>query len=146
MVSSPVQRARETAAPLAAALGIEVAIDAALDELDFGAWAGASFAELDSQPAWHGWNRARSFAVCPGGESMVAAQSRALAGLARLHARYPEGEVAVVSHSDILKSMLAHFLGVPLDLFQRLTLDPASRSVLVLSGTEVRVDGVNLGC
>ncbi len=144
VVSSPVQRAQETAAPVAARLGLPVLTDDALDELDFGDWAGLAFADLQPQPAWHTWNRARSFAPCPGGESMVAAQARALAGIARLRAAHPDGELLLVSHQDILKAVLAHFLGAPLDLLHRLTLDPASRSVLVLSGQEARVDAVNL--
>ena len=143
VLSSPVQRAQETAAPIAAALGLPVLTEAGLDEVDFGIWAGAAFTDLDPLPDWRAWNAARSLAACPGGESMVDAQARALAGISRLHERYPGSEIVLVSHSDVLKSVLAHYLGVPLDLFQRITLDPASRSVVVLFDANVRVDGIN---
>ena len=144
VIASPVQRAQETAAPVAARLGLAVETDPGLDELDFGNWTGAAFAELEGQPAWQAWNRARSFAPCPGGETMVQAQSRALACLARLRTRHPEAELVLVSHQDVLKSVLAHFLGVPLDLFQRIELAPASRSVVALYEEDVRIEAVNL--
>ncbi len=144
VVSSPVQRAQETAGPIAGRLGVPVLTDDGLDELDFGDWTGLAFADLQPRPAWQAWNRARSFAPCPGGEGMVAAQSRALASIARLRAAYPGEELVLVSHQDIIKAVLAHFLGCPLDLFHRLTLDPASRSVLAVFEDDARVDGVNL--
>ena len=144
VLSSPVQRAQETAAPIAARLGLAVTTDAGLDELDFGEWTGLAFAELEGRPQWDAWNRARSLASCPGGESMVAAQARALASVARLRQAHPGGELVLVSHQDILKAVLAHVLGVPLDLFQRITLDPAHRSVVVLFEADARVDGINL--
>ena len=144
VVSSPVQRAQETAAPVADRLGLVVETDQGFDELDLGDWTGTAFDQLHSLPAWQAWNRFRSFAPSPGGESMVAAQARALAALARLRTRYQNGAVAVISHSDILKSILAHFMGLPLDLINRLTLDPGSRSVLVVFEGDARVDGMNL--
>ena len=142
VLSSPVQRAQETAAPIAARLGLPVLTDPGLDEIDFGAWTGATFDALDGQPAWDTWNRFRSFAPTPGGEAMAAAQARALAAVARAAA--DGGEVVLVSHSDVLKAVLAHFLGMPLDLLHRIELAPASRSMLVLFEDVARVDGVNL--
>ncbi|GAC1347302.1 MAG: histidine phosphatase family protein [Acetobacteraceae bacterium] len=144
VVSSPLQRAQETAAPIAARLGLAVTTDPGLDEIDFGGWTGLEFSALDGRPEWDAWNRARSMAACPGGESMVAAQARALACVAQVRAIYPEQEVVLVSHQDVLKALLAHYLGVPLDLFHRISLDPAHRSVVVLSALDARVDGVNL--
>ncbi len=142
VLSSPVQRAQETAAAIAARLGLPVLTDAGLDEIDFGAWTGAAFDDLDGQPAWDTWNRFRGFAPTPGGEAMAAAQARALAAVARAAAG--GGEVVLVSHSDVLKAVLAHFLGMPLDLLHRIELAPASRSVLVLFDDGARVDGMNL--
>ncbi len=144
VVSSPLQRAQETAAPIAAALGLPVVTDPGLDEIDFGEWTGRDFAELEARPEWRAWNRARSFAPCPGGESMVAAQARALASIAALRAACPDGELVLISHQDVLKAVLAHFLGVPLDMFHRITLDQAHRSVVTLFEDDARVDGVNL--
>ena len=75
---------------------------------------------------------------------MVAAQARALAAIAALRAAYPDGEIVLVSHQDVLKAVLAHCLGVPLDLFQRFTLDPAHRSLVTMFEDDLRVDGINL--
>jgi probable phosphoglycerate mutase len=144
VVSSPLQRARETAFPIAARLGLTVATDPGLDEIDFGSWTGREFAALDGRADWSAWNRFRSTGRCPGGESMLEAQARALACLTRLRSAHPDGEIVLVSHQDVLKAILAHALGLPLDLLHRITLDPARRSVLVLFEQDARVDGMNL--
>ena len=144
VLSSPVQRAQETAAPIAARHGLPVLTDAGLDELDFGTWMGMTFDALAADPAWDTWNRCRSLAPTPGGETMAAAQVRALGAAARARAAVPDGEAVLVSHSDVLKAVLAHLLGTPLDLLQRIELAPASRSVLVLWDGGGRVDGMNL--
>jgi broad specificity phosphatase PhoE len=142
VLTSPVQRARETAAPIAAALGLDVQVEAGLEEIDFGAWAGQRFDALDALPAWHEWNRARGLASTPGGETMLAAQARAVAALMRL--RGAGGVVVAVSHSDIIKAVLAYALGMPLDLLHRLEVAPGSRSILTLGDDFARVEAVNL--
>lgn len=144
VLSSPVQRAQETAAPIAARHGLPVLTDPGLDEVDFGAWTGTAFDALASDPAWDAWNRCRSLAPTPGGETMAAAQVRALGAIARARAAVPDGQAVLVGHSDVLKAVLAHLLGTPLDLLHRIELAPASRSVLVLWDGGGRVDGMNL--
>ena len=144
VVSSPLQRARETAAPLASRLGLSVAVDAGLDEIDFGEWTGLEFAALEGRADWAAWNRVRGLAACPGGETMLSAQARALAAILRLAAAHPGGELVLVSHQDVLKAVVAQFLGMPLDLMQRITLDPAHCSTVTLFAADVRVDGINL--
>jgi len=144
VVSSPLERARQTAEPIAAAVGLEVAIDPGLNEIDFGAWTGQAFRDLDGLPEWDAWNSFRSTARCPGGETMLQAQGRALATVSRLREAHQDGEVVLVGHQDVLKAVLAHFLAVPLDLLQRIALDPARRAVVTLLPADVRVDGLNL--
>jgi len=144
VLSSPLQRAQEMAAPIAARHGLPVLTDAGLDEIDFGAWMGKTFDALAADPAWDAWNRCRSLAPTPGGETMAAAQARALAAVARVREAVPDGEAVLVGHSDVLKAVLAHLLGTPLDLLGRIELAPASRSVVVLWDGGGRVDGVNL--
>jgi len=145
VVSSPLDRAQETAAPVAAALGLAVATDAGLDEVDFGNWTGMTFEALQGLPAWTAWNQFRGTAPTPGGETMLEALARALGSLAGLRCAYPDGDVVLVSHQDVLKALLMHSLGAPLDLMHRIELAPASRSVLrVFSDGGARVDGVNL--
>lgn len=144
VVASPRLRTRETAAPIAAAHGLAVTLDDDLDELAFGDWTGRSFAELSGDPAWAAFNASRALAPIPGGETMAAVQARAVAALLRLRAAYPEGEVAVVSHGDVIKAMLLGVLGAPLELMRRIEVAPASRSVVVLHEADACVLAVNL--
>ena len=146
VVSSPVQRALETAASIAAALHLPARTDDGLDEIDFGTWSGRPFDDLAPDPAWQRWNTCRSLAACPGGETMHQAQSRALLALGRLRHAYPGAAVVAVSHADVLKSMLAAILGMSLDHLHRFVLDPASCSTVVLFDGGARVDAVNLPC
>ncbi len=142
VLASPVQRAGETAAPIAAALGLRTITEPGLDEVDFGAWAGRRFEALADAPGWTAWNAARGIAPTPGGEAMLAVQARAVAALAAQRAE--GGSVVAVSHSDVIKAVLAYALGMPLDLLHRLGIAPASRSVLVLGEDFARVEAVNL--
>ncbi len=145
VVSSPLERAWETAAPVAAALGLAATTDAGLDEIDFGDWTGMAFEALQDLPVWQAWNQFRGTAPTPGGETMLEALARALRTLGHLHRTYPYDELVLVSHQDILKALLAQSLGAPLDLMHRFELAPASRSVLqMFDEGNVRVDGVNL--
>lgn len=122
--SSPRLRTRQTAEILGAALGLAVTIAPALDEIDFGDWAGRSFADLDADPAWQRWNSARASAPTPGGETMAAAVRRAmrhLDGLGRA------GEtVLCVSHCDVIRGVVAHCLGLSLDNILRFEVGTAS--------------------
>ncbi len=142
VLTSPVQRARETAAPVAAAAGLLPVVEPGLDEVDFGAWAGLGFDALADVPGWAAWNGARGLAHTPGGETMLAVQARAVAAL--MGQRALGGSVAAVSHSDVIKAVLAYALGMPLDLLHRLDIAPASRSVLVLGDDFARVEAINL--
>ena len=143
LYASPQERARQTAEPIAHRLGLEVRSAEAMDEVDFGAWAGQSFEALESDPNWALWNRTRSLARPPGGESMVEVQARAVRWLRRLPATRPGGGVAVVSHGDVIRAALAYFLGMPLDHMTRLEVSPGSLSLLAMGEAEARVLQVN---
>lgn len=142
VLSSPVQRARETAAPIAAACGLPVTIEAGLEELDFGNWSGQEFAALAAAPGWTEWNAVRSLARPPGGETMLQVQARAMSAL--MHAAEGGGAVVAVSHSDVIKAVLCTVLGMPLDLMHRLDVAPASRSIVVLGRDFAQVEAINL--
>jgi len=145
VISSPLDRAQQTAAPIAEALGLAVTTDAALNEIDFGAWTGMTFAALQDRADWPAWNNFRGTAATPGGETMLQALSRALATLACLRCAHPDGEVVLVSHQDVLRAILTHCLGMPLDLLHRIELAPASRSILqFFENGDMRVYGLNL--
>ncbi len=143
IVTSPIQRARETAAPIGRRLGVPPVLEPGFEEIDFGGWTGRRFDDLGADPAWQSWNRFRSLSACPGGESMHHAQSRALAALAHWRALHFGQTVIVVSHADILKALLAPALGLPLDRLHRLTIDPAGISTIVMFDDDLRVDCIN---
>jgi probable phosphoglycerate mutase len=132
--SSPLERALETAAPVAARHCLEVVPSPGLIEIDFGDWTGRSLAELDGVPEWKTFNAFRSGTRIPGGESMAEVLARALLDVDRIRKVHsaPNALVVLVSHGDVLRALVAHFLGISLDLFQRLELGPASVSVLSL--------------
>jgi ribonuclease H / adenosylcobalamin/alpha-ribazole phosphatase len=137
--SSPRARARETAEIVAARRDMNVEIVDALDEIDFGAWTGMSFAELEGDPAWAHWNAQRGAATPPGGESAGAATGRA-----RAHIEAIEGEtVLCVSHCDVIRGLAAHYLGVHPDRMLGFDCDPASLTTLRLGEGWARVVALN---
>jgi probable phosphoglycerate mutase len=141
--SGPLERVRETAAALAERLGLEVRATAELDEIDLGEWSGQRFDALAGRDDWRWFNTVRSCTRAPGGELMLEVQARAVAFLQRLAGERPAAAVALVTHSDVIKAVLAYYLGVPLDLAQRLEVSPASVSVLALEEWGPRVLCVN---
>ena len=141
--SSPVQRARETADAIARGRDVEVA--AALDEVDFGAWTGKSFALLADEPAWGDWNRRRAIARAPGGETMAHATARAVAHVAAMAGTYDEAAVALITHCDIIRGVIAHYLGLSLDRILSFDVDPASVSRLAVGDWGGRVLSINEG-
>lgn len=122
ILSSPQRRTVETAAILARALGPNPQVDPALDEIDFGEWSGRDFADL-SGDAWDLWNTARATAPTAGGETMAAATARAAALIDRLGAGGGE-PVLCVSHCDIIRGVVCHYLGLTLDNILRFSVDP----------------------
>jgi probable phosphomutase (TIGR03848 family) len=132
LYSSPLERALETAAPIGARLGLDLFPSEELNEIDFGAWTGRTVAELDQLEAWRQFNLFRSSVRVPDGETMVEVQARLLGLVEHLAATHPGRRIALVSHGDMIKAALAHWLGVPLDLFQRIEIAPASLSLVRL--------------
>jgi len=141
--SSPRERAEETARPIAQAASLPCDIVDALDEIDIGAWTGRAFADLAADPAWQTWNTSRSTARAPGGESMAEVQARVLAHLQAAGTRYPGGRVVLVSHADVIKAGLLHFLGASLDSFASFDIAPASISTLLLGEWGGRIVALN---
>jgi probable phosphomutase (TIGR03848 family) len=150
VVTSPLERCRQTArAILKAQEGAPVtATERGITECDYGAWQGRKLRELAKEPLWKTVQTQPSAAAFPDGESLSAMQARAVSAVRRLDARYEEelgpGAVWVaVSHGDIIKSLLADALGMHLDLFQRLQVDPASVSIVRYTGTRPYVLATN---
>lgn len=129
--SSPQPRALQTAGPLAAARQLEIRRSEAFDEIDFGEWTGLGFERLRCEPGWPGWVDRRSTAAAPGGESFAQVQQRALSGIYQLGRLHPHGNLLVVSHGDVIKAVLAVFLGLSMDHLERFDVAPASLSIVV---------------
>ena len=141
--SSPLERARETAEPIAARFGLLVQVEERLDEIDVGDWQGRDFAALAQDPGWNAWNTARSVTRAPGGETMLEAQARAIRVIEQLRAAHPDTGVVLVSHGDVIKAVLLYHLGLPIDAYQRIEVGPASLSVLVVGDWGARVLSLN---
>lgn len=138
--ASPLERAVQTAAPLADALGMPVHVCEALVEVDFGGWTGLTFDELEGRDDWRRFNTERSRAPVPGGEAAAAVQARIVGALERLRARHPSATIAVVSHADVIRAALLHYRGWSLDLFHRIEIAPASISMVRFGdGVEVNI-------
>lgn len=142
VVSSPLERCKQTAAAIAAAQAGRPArvTDKGLTECDYGEWQGRELKTLAKEPLWKVVQAQPSAVAFPGGESMTAMQARAVAAVRRrdaaLEAEHGPGAVWVaVSHGDVIKSVLADALGMHLDLFQRLHVDPASVSIIRYTAT-----------
>jgi probable phosphomutase (TIGR03848 family) len=124
--SSPLERAMETAAPIASALGVRVRTERGLNECDFGEWTGARLAALRRRRQWRAVQLQPSTFRFPGGESFTEMQTRMTAALDRLAERHHGERFVAVSHADPIKAAVAATAGVPLDLFQRLVISPCS--------------------
>jgi len=131
--SSPMQRTVETAGPVAAAQGLPVTVDDALNEIDFGAWTKANFDELSNDLRWERWNAARAKAKVPGGESMLEVQRRIVARLTELARTYSGEQLAIVSHGDVIRAALCWYLGMSLDLIHMLDVAPGGVAALDLT-------------
>ena len=146
IVSSPQQRARETAAPIAAARGLPVAVDPAFDEIDFGGWTGKTFEELERDGArWRDWCERKGSAGAPGGERFADVQRRALDGMEHLARLHPDETVLVVSHGDVIKAVVAGVLGLSPDHLERFEIAPASLSIVESGSGWAKVSLVNGG-
>lgn len=141
--SSPLDRCVETMGPLASRQRLDVVVREGLIEMDVGAWTGRSLAQVRRARVWKDVIHRPSQFRFPDGESFVDAQSRALTEVQSIAARHPRGRVAVGSHGDIIRMLVAHYSGAHLDLFQRTTADPASVSVVHLGDGEPHVVVVN---
>lgn len=143
LYSSPLERCQETATPLAARLGVELRPLEDVKETDCGDWTGQALEELRKAETWQQVQINPSAFRFPNGESMLEIQARMVAALERLSREHKGETIAVFSHSDPIKLAVAYFVGMPLDLFQRLDVSPASISELDFSPLRVRLVRLN---
>ncbi len=128
--SSPLERALETAEPLAQKLGLDVHVHPRLIEMDPGEWTGMDFARLRELPEWQSFLSARGRVRMPGGERLTEVQTRMVEEIEILRREFPDQMLALFSHGDPIRSALAFYAGIPLDLLARIEVSPASVSVI----------------
>ncbi|MGR6036319.1 MAG: histidine phosphatase family protein [Candidatus Nitrosoglobus sp.] len=139
LCASPLERAQETAQPLALERGLKVCALPEIHEIDYGDWQGYSIEELALDSYWTEYNQYRSLHRVPGGESLAEVQLRMMRGIERLRAECQEGPVVLISHGDPIKALLAYILGIPLDFIARFEIQPGSVSVVEIGAHEPRV-------
>jgi probable phosphoglycerate mutase len=140
---SPLERARETAAPIATALRLRPHVDRGLLECDFGAWTGKRLSLLAKKPEWRAVQHAPSTFRFPEGESFTEMQLRIWTALERLAAKHRNKTIVVVSHADPIKAAVTYAQGVPLDLFQRTVISTCSISAIGFTNSTPVVLTVN---
>lgn len=143
VLASPRARAQETAAAIARAHDLAVTTEPALDEIDLGRWTGRALDTLHDDPDWAPFNSYRSGTPAGGAELQLQVQARAVAALLARARATPDAIIAAVSHGDVLKAVLGHVLGVPLDLQHRIDVSPASVSEVEFRPWGPRVLAVN---
>lgn len=140
---SPLERTRETAAPIAKAAGMRPKVERGLIECDFGEWTGAELKDLAKKPEWRVVQRYPSGFRFPGGESFSEMQARMTGAIERLRRRHDGQTIVLVSHADPIKAAVADALGTHLDLFQRIVISPCSVTAIVYTGDGPIVLAVN---
>jgi probable phosphomutase (TIGR03848 family) len=131
--SSPLERARETAGIIAKSRNMAVRIERGLLEVDIGKWTGLAIKDAAALPEWTAVQQHPSGFRFPGGESFTEMQARITGAIARIVARHPGKIIVAVSHADPIKAAVAHAIGTPLDLFQRVMIGTASISAIAYS-------------
>jgi probable phosphoglycerate mutase len=137
--TSPLDRAVETARPLARAQKLRAILRPRLAEPRPGEWEGKPLRVLRRRRLWLAIQHAPSMVRFPGGESFVEVQSRVVAELEALREKHPRQVIACVSHADTIKLAVAYYIGLPLDLFQRISISPASISILDIADGRARL-------
>lgn len=141
--TSPLERTRETAAPIAARHGLDATVETALEELDFGNWSGKTITDLEPLEDWRQWNEARAISSTPAGDTMRAAQTQILDFIDTRRRERPDGCFVLVGHSDPLKAVLFFYLGLSLDKLHRIAVAPGSLSRIEIDGWGATVVGLN---
>jgi broad specificity phosphatase PhoE len=143
LYSSPLQRARDTAAAIAEPHGIRVELSEALTDIDFGDWNGQALVGLESVAAFRHFNQHRAFCGIPKGERVSRVQSRIVDALAEIAEAHPDGTVVVVSHGDPIRLGIAFYLGLAVDHVQRLEIGTGSVTALELNDADAKLHTLN---
>ncbi|KMQ50185.1 Phosphoglycerate mutase family protein [Chitinispirillum alkaliphilum] len=143
IISSPIRRTRETAEIIASAQGKSVILDNSFQEISYGEWSGKSFDELSNSRLWDRYNKFRALSKIPGGEMIITVQCRMVEGVEKLR-RESSGEViAIISHSDPIKSVVAYYCGIPIGNTHGLIIENGSVSILELETYNSSIRTIN---
>jgi probable phosphoglycerate mutase len=143
LFSSPLERCRETAEPLATRMRLKVDLSESLLEVNFGDWTGKTFKELESDERWRQWNSFRSGTKIPNGETLLEVQARTVGLILALHREFRDQHIALFSHGEPLRAMMIYFLGAPLDCVQRIDINPGSITILNLNDWQAQFSCIN---
>lgn len=141
--TSPMLRAVETAQSLVDGRGLKIRLTADLAEIDYGLWVGKTFEEVMKEEAYAVYHRTPRRAHPPGGEKMTEVLRRAVGFIEGLKKKYRKGRIAVVSHADVIKTILVHYLGMDLNNLQKFRIDNTSVSLLWFQKGHARIMAVN---
>lgn len=142
--SSPLERAVETALPLAHERRLPIVEWKEFNEIDYGSWTGRFLSELDGDEAWRRFHAFPLAGTIPQGESMRDAQARAIAGMLKIKDENFGKDIVVVSHAEIIRLIIAHWLAIPIEHVLRLEIEPASISVLECGEAHAKILKMNL--
>ena len=144
LYSSPIRRAVQTAEPLSKLLNLNIEVADEFAEVDCGDWTDKKMYELEAMKNWQLFNSYRSGTRAPHGELALEVQARMVRKAEELRCQFPNETFAVTSHADPIKSLLAYYLGVPIDLYHRMEINPASYSILRLEEWGAQIWGINI--
>ncbi len=143
--SSPLERAVETAQPLADKISLTINIEDDLQEIDFGGWQGKTMKQLHRLKLWKTVQTEPEAMTFPGGESFQSAQKRLATCLLEINKKHSDQElVACFSHSDSIRLLVAYFLNMPLNAFQRISIDTTSITSIIIAAEHIHVPYINL--
>ena len=141
--SSPLDRALQTAEPIARGVKLEVRKSEAANEINFGDWTGQTFESLSSDRRWRHFNNYRSMTMIPGGESFLEVQNRIVKELETLAEQHGKARIAIVSHADVIRAAVAYFAATPIDLIDRFEILPCSVSVVAVNDDNATLLTIN---
>lgn len=141
--SSPLDRALQTAEPIARGVKLEVRKSEAANEINFGDWTGQTFESLSSDRRWRNFNNYRSMTMIPGGESFLEVQNRIVKELETLAEQHGKARIAIVSHADVIRAAVAYFAATPIDLIDRFEILPCSVSVVAVNDDNATLLTIN---
>ena len=137
--TSPMVRCQETISPWATKFGSRMFVDEGINEVNYGLWTGKKLRTLSKDPLWKLVQEKPSKVIFPKGESMKGMQKRAVKTLLESASESGKNPAMLVSHGDVIKAMIAYALGMHLDQFQKIVVDPASITILDVSKTGTKV-------